>query len=555
MRMKKLFTLLMMATLAMGTMMAQWQPSDTEATRLDAEGTKGQVQMKTLRTDDGKIILSWLRGERTGGVFSYKLHLQIFNANGEAMFGDEGIIVCDKPTRTWTTDYALALAPNGDILLAYTDIRNDPNEENAESYLYRYSQTGEPVWDADGILFPSGQIHKTAFAIEDISPAICVSGDNIFAAAMHTEYYMEEANEDNWSPSPWFPNQEMPDSVQVDDSAWLVLSINDDGTVKSEAPISLDSRILAMNPAPSGNVYMVYNNEGMGLDAQLIGPELANLWEHVVTVEEKPLSGGLYMPTPLMEVDDNDILMLSYEVPTDWYGYQVVNYLTPEGDTGSEAVSLAGGIDGDAGSAAMGVKENRAFVAWEYAYSSSEYRMNVNVVDDNNNYFWSGDNTYGVTLDMNDMWGFKPVKVIPVEDGWVVLYGNCTSWNGAHFMVVKMDEYGEEIWTKQICEDDFKTNGLAVAYDEQYAYVFYTQDVQYDDDWNEIPGSGGMFVMCVQIGDDNPSAINEVPTSSRVNTVEIFTVDGRQVNELQPGVNIIRTTDENGIVTTKKVMK
>ena len=56
--MKKLFTLLMMATLAMGTMMAQWQPSDTEATRLDAEGTKGQVQMKTLRTDDGKIILS-----------------------------------------------------------------------------------------------------------------------------------------------------------------------------------------------------------------------------------------------------------------------------------------------------------------------------------------------------------------------------------------------------------------------------------------------------------------------------------------------------------------
>ena len=135
--MKKLFTLVVMAVFAMGTMFANWQPSDTEAIRLDKEGAGGQVQMKTLRTDDGKIILTWLRGERTDNVFSYKLHLQIFDANGNEMFGDEGIIVCDKRTRTWTTDYALTLAPNGDILMAYTDIRNDPNEENAETYIYR----------------------------------------------------------------------------------------------------------------------------------------------------------------------------------------------------------------------------------------------------------------------------------------------------------------------------------------------------------------------------------------------------------------------------------
>ena len=225
--------------------------------------------------------------------------------------------------------------------------------------------------------------------------------------------------------------------------------------------MSVVSKILSMNAAPGGNVYMVYNNETLGLDAQLINPELANQWENVVTVEERPLTGGMYMPTPLTDVNENDVLMLSYEVPTDWYGYQVVNHLTPEGTTASEALSLAGGIDGDAGSAAMGVKENRAFVAWEYAYSSSEYRMNVNVVDDFNNYFWIGDKTYGVTLETNDSWGYKPVKVIPVEEAWVVLYGNCTSWNGANFMVVKMDEFGEVIWTKQICEDNFKSNGLA----------------------------------------------------------------------------------------------
>ena len=551
--MKKIFTLMMVA-LTTTVMMAQWQPSDTEATRLDAEGTTGQVQMKTLRTDDGKIALTWLRVENTNGVYSYKLHFQLFDADGNAMFGDEGIIVCDKPTRSWTTDYGFAMASNGDFLFAYSDIRNDPNEEFVETYLYRYDQQGQPVWGADGILFPAGKIHENAFAVEDVAPAICVSGDNIIAAVNHTEYFMEEANEDNWSPSPWFPNQQMPDSVQVDESAWLVVALNADGTVANETPMSLESRILTMQPAPEGKVYMVYENQILGLEAQLIGADVQNVWEAPVTLEERALSGGMFMPTPLTVINENDNLMLSYRVLADFYGYQVVNFLTPEGVTAAEAISLNGSIDGDAGSAAMGAKENRAFVAWEWAYSGSANYMNVNVIDDNDNYFWTGENTYGVSLDFNDSWGFTPVKVIPVEGGWVVLYGNVTSWNGANFMVVKVDEFGETIWTKQICEDNFKSSGFSVTYDEHYAYIFYTQDPQYDNNYNEIPGSGGMYVMCVLIGEEKPSAINEVQTSTRINTVEIFTVDGRQVNELQPGVNIIRTTDENGVVSTKKVM-
>ena len=80
--MKKFFTFLMMSLFAVGTMMATWVPSDTEAIRLDKEGNDGQVQMKTIRTTDGKIILSWLRPQLTDGVFAYKLYLQIFDGNG-----------------------------------------------------------------------------------------------------------------------------------------------------------------------------------------------------------------------------------------------------------------------------------------------------------------------------------------------------------------------------------------------------------------------------------------------------------------------------------------
>ena len=542
-----------MAVFAMSTMMANWNPSDIDATKLDKEGANGQVQMKTLRTDDGKIILTWLRGERISNVFSYQLHLQLFDANGNAQFGDEGIIVCDKRTRTWTTDYGLALASNGDILLAYTDIRNDPNEENAETYLYRYSQQGEPVWDADGILFPSGKIHENALSVEDVAPAICVSGNNIFVAANHSEYYMEEANEDNWSPSPWFPNQQMPDSVLVNNSEWLIVVMDNDGMMRAEAPMSLDSKIVTMNPAPNGNIYLLYNNQELGLDAQLLTHELNNQWDDPVTVEDRPLSSGMFMPTPLTALADDDVLFISYRVLTDFYGFQVVNSLNPNGATAPEGVSLTGHFDGDAGTAQMGVKQDRAFVAWEYAYSASEKYMNVNVVDNNNNYFWTDEAMYGLYLDISFDWGFTPVKVIPVSDGWVVLYGISTSWNGATFMVEKLDELGNTVWAKQICEDDFKSSGFSITYDENYAYIFYTQEEQYDDNWDVIPGSGGMYVMCVDIKGDH-TAINEVPTGEGIVSTEIYTIDGRRVNQLEKGINIVRTTDANGNVTTTKVL-
>ena len=551
--MKKLFTFVVMAVLAIGTMMAEWHPSDIDAIHLDKENATGQVQMKTLRTPEGNIVLTWLRGELNDGVFSYQLHLQLFDIDGNAKFGDEGIIVCAQPTRSWTTDYAMTLADNGDILMAYTDVRNDPEEQvNAESYLYRYTQEGEPVWGVDGIRFPSQKIHDTAFEVADDAPQICVSGNNIYAAVNHTEYYREEANEDNWSPSPWFPNQEMPDSVDVSDGKWLVVALNQDGTIAREEPMSLKSKILVMNPSVDGKIYCVYNNDEFGLDAQMLDGELANAWGEPKNIENRLLSSGMYMPTPLAENDEEGGLFLSYRVLESFSGYQVLNHLNADGEFVENAPSCNGSEDGDAGSAVMGVKYDMALVAWEFDYGN--YFMTANLLNSVGDYCWPDEAVYGRSYDENQSWGFTPVKVIPQEDGWVLLYGNCTSWNGANFMVLKIDDVGETVWTKQICEDNFKSSGFAVTYDDVYAYIFFTQDPQYDDNWEEIPGSGGMFVMCVQIGEDKISSVDEMQVAGN-QTIEIYTIDGRRVNQMEDGINIIRTTDKNGNITVKKVMK
>ena len=98
-----------------------------------------------------------------------------------------------------------------------------------------------------------------------------------------------------------------------------------------------------------------------------------------------------------------------------------------------------------------------------------------------------------------------------------------------------------------ICEENFKSSGFSVVYDNHNAYIFYTQDPEYKD------ADGGMYVMCVDIA-GQVDAINEVPTGDEVVSTEIYTIDGRRVSSLEKGVNIVRTTYKNGKTTTTKVM-
>ena len=124
----------------------------------------------------------------------------MFNTDGTPAFGTNGILICDKPTMTYSTDYALSLAPNGDILMAYWDTRNDLiNKEFNEVYLYRYSQGGNPVWAKDGVRFSTGKSDDIENVYE-VSPTLCVSGNNIYVGIYRIEtgesyFYIQRLDE------------------------------------------------------------------------------------------------------------------------------------------------------------------------------------------------------------------------------------------------------------------------------------------------------------------------------------------------------------------------
>ena len=449
-----------------------WKTSDKDEIILDTMGTSEQVQPKVVKTDDGKIILTWLRSEGAdmdSSDFGYRLHLQIFGKDGKALFGDEGTIVSDKPTLTWTSDYSLAMAPNGDILIAYWDRRNDPeNDEFLEAYIYRYDQEGKPVWSAEGVKVETEK--ATTDPSSDMSPDICVSGRNIYLGVSHSE--------------------------GIEFENYQIFRLKEDGTSAWESALKLDGSVAFLAPAKDGDIYVVYGTGSFGLAARMIDSEGKDVWSKPVTIEEKAVGSELYMPAPVTAADEDGSIFISYRRILEVTGFQVINRLSPDGSLMNKAAICDGSEEHDAGSAEMAVYDHKALVVWGNNFGLNDYHLTANLFDADGNALWA-DKTSVLDLGSNDDWGLAPVKVIPQKEGWVVLYGDATGWNSADFIVRKIDSEGKTSWQRRIGVENMVVSDFAVEYDSSKAYIFYTTESEL-----ESKNSTDLRAMCIDISEN-----------------------------------------------------
>lgn len=538
--MKKLFTSMAMLALVATSASAQWTPSDTKYTIVGTDSVYGQGGLKTLRTPQGNLVVTWTewsKGLRYDDPASgYYLHLQIYDQDGKAKFAKGGLIVSPRPTQSYTTDYGLSLASNGDIVLCYFDCRNDAEKKNSEMYAYRYTQDGQPVWNQDGIVFTPVTTYNRG---RELAPQIVASGDNIYFGCHHSESYLVKADSTNWEPSPWNPEEPMPDSVTVSYGNFQLQCLNADGTAKWAEPKTFETSNAFLYTAPEGDLYMLHSNAGDGLDAERINAEGNNVWGQAVNVENESLSGSTFFPTPVVESDEQGGLMISYRKLTQWTGYVVLNHLQSDGTVLEEATNCNGTTDGDGNTPRLAVQDDRALVIWAYKYDHPTMMVNQFTLD--GDYTWEGDSLLGYTVAENEQWGISPVKVIPQQNGWVMLYGDAQSWNGANFYVEKIDFAGRTVWKKQIAEDDFKSSGFSIAYDDQNAYIFYTCDKEIGDDWEEIPGPGGFRMMVVDITDSTNGIAAPAAEQSQAAQAVYYNAQGMQVDcANQPGLYLVK---------------
>lgn len=552
--MNRISTLITVLVLSASAAQAQWVPDDKAYTVVGKDSIYGQSGLKTLRTDDGKIVLTWLNHPTDVSYkdpnYGYHLYMQTFDKDGHSLLGKEGKVIVDRSTRSWYTDYSLEMAPDGNILISYSDTRNDPDKQNVGNYLYCYTTEGEPVWSEDGIVatavFPTLYGHT----FSSLCPLVCVSGKNIYGTIVANDDYKVKADSTNWQPSPWFPDEEMPDSIDVHDANFQVMRYNADGTYAWANTKTINTGSAWAYSGPDGGLYIVYVNGGYGLSAILIDQDGNDVWKEPVSVVKETIGTSSYTTPPTVVPDDNGGLMLTYRVLKNYGGYIACNHITRDGKVYEESLLANGTTDGDSNLPAIAVNGERAFVAFNYKDETSTSNLWINQLDIDGDYTWEGDSLLGYSLDNNESWGLKPVKIIPQSDGWVLLYGNLQSWNGANFYISKIDFEGKELWRKQIAESDFKSSGFSVVNDDKYVYIFYTCDMEIGDDWEQIPGEGGMRVMCVDISNVE-TGINSLNSNPTKTSRAIYNAQGVLVDNMNDaGLYIVR---ENG--TTRKIMK
>ena len=552
--MNRISTLITALVLSASTAQAQWVPDDKAYTVVGKDSIYGQSGLKTLRIDDGKIVLTWLNHPTDVSYkdpnYGYHLYMQTFDKDGHPLLGKEGKVIVGRSTRSWYTDYSLEMTPDGNILISYSDTRNDPDKQNVGNYLYCYTTEGEPVWSEDGIaaaaVFPTFDGH----AYSSLCPLLCVSGKNLYGTIVANDDYKVKADSTNWQPSPWYPDEEMPDSIDVHDANFQVMRYNADGTYAWADTKTINTGSAWAYPGPDGGLYIVYVNGGYGLSAILIDQDGNDVWKEPVCVVKETIGTSSYTTPPTVVPDDNGGLMLTYRVLKNYGGYVACNHISRDGKVYEESLLANGTTDGDSNSPAIAVNGERAFVAFNYKDETSTPNLWINQLDIDGDYTWEGDSLLGYSLDNNESWGLQPVKIIPQSDGWVLLYGNLQSWNGANFYVSKIDFGGKELWRKQIAESDFKSSGFSVVNDDKNVYIFYTCDMEIGDDWEKIPGEGGMRVMCVDISNVE-TGINSLNSNPTKTSRAIYNAQGVLVDNMNDaGLYIVK---ENG--TTRKIMK
>mgnify|MGYP001160641599 FL=1 len=146
---------------------AQWN-NDPAQNTIVADTTGSQIMPKAVKCKDGSSYVSWF--DTRGG--SYYLYMQKMSAKGVREWGNNGILVSDKPQNSFLADYALECDKTNNAIVAFTDVR--AGSQNVVAY--KISPKGKFLWGNDGIMVSDGK--GTA-----VNPSIAVTKDGNYVIA------------------------------------------------------------------------------------------------------------------------------------------------------------------------------------------------------------------------------------------------------------------------------------------------------------------------------------------------------------------------------------
>jgi hypothetical protein len=114
-----------------------------------------QVQPKALALPNNNWYVSWFNNNGAIPNSGYNVYYQLLSPNGVEQFPHNGIQVARENGLSSTQDYGFAIDNDGNAIVAFQDLRRDPN--NPQITVAKMSPSGQPLWGPLGVALTFGQ--------------------------------------------------------------------------------------------------------------------------------------------------------------------------------------------------------------------------------------------------------------------------------------------------------------------------------------------------------------------------------------------------------------
>ena len=479
---------------------AQWNPGDNNQTKISQQSNIEYDSPAMIRKADGSTILvyrtfGFQTNPETGEKSTerqYYLYLQILDKDGNKKFDGNGKLISCKPTDIAMYSSSLVdTLSNGNLIITFADIRpvdndnykdvnggeNHTNIRPCKAIAYCYDQEGNSVWSPDGVMMPYHVMAPNAWVTFYVGEKIAISDDKIYFASVIMEQIVVE-------------------EVDKYTHYFEVACLDKDGNILAEKH---DSVCQAFNytiaAAPEGNAYFIYIDENDHYRAQLLGPDLENVWSDTVLVDNTSVvsreasSVVSLPPSDIIPISDGSIGLVYKAFMPHHFSQRYYNRLYPDGRVLDEHVLLSDTAGYDHAYQIL-VEDDETltlFQCVEYERTDyGEFFYHLNRIKLDGTRLLPKEEGYW----LSHMFGkdLEPLCIVHGDENYNVIVFEKDYYNGAYQnYCYTISPEGKLIQRKPVLNSVYIADFVSAS-EDQYAYLIFGRDPR---------GEHGLWISCI----------------------------------------------------------
>lgn len=421
--------------LVAGTTFAQWS-TDLKTNLPISDYNLGNASCAhAAATPDGKFWVTWLAWEDN---MNGHIKAQLLDADGKALLDPDGVYVSNQITATYHTNYGMAVAPNGDLVVCHCDSRNDPERHAFDPYIYRMNQDGDMLWGLGGVKLPTTASYGG-------KPYVAISGDGT------TMVGYNDVNE------PYM--------------TFVLMKVNEDGTLAWDAPVKTDGAMGTVMSGGEDEFYVTVLGNGLKLmKYDSLGDQV---WDPI-TICSKDMN--TYSPYPAYADGKGGVVVPYFYYVSLSIFNNGLQHVTADGEA---TMGLSGmdivqnmGLNYCPGVAINGNREE-VTAYWQQDLGNYTIKLMAQKFDFNGTPIWDEPLQIG---DTHTHYGFLPAEGTMLDDGSTIMfYGDFTGAIKLNLTVEKLDPDGNSVWRTQIAPTAF-TDAPVAIYEGDNGYFFWNDN-------------------------------------------------------------------------------